>query len=293
VKVLVADVREGVVTPVWEVGEQTRLGRGFYDSHRLQHGPIAATVRAVAHFASEARARGAQAVRVIATSAARDAVNRDELLTAIREASGLEAEVISGEQEAEWGFLGVTSAPGLAGQRLLILDVGGGSTEFILGHAGHLDYRESFPLGSVRVFERFRPADAPSPAELAAVRGWLREFLRTQVTPRLSPYLAADGPPDRVIGVGGTMSILALIRHARRDFDREVIEATRFTRAELTALTERLWSTPLADRRQLPGLPPERADVILTGAAIYEAVLDTFEFPVLGVSTRGLRFAAL
>ena len=292
-KVLLADVTGRTVTPRWETSEQTRLGRGFYETHRLQPEPLAATATAVARFAVAARARGAESLRVIATSAARDATNRNELLAAIHAASGLTTEVIAGETEAEWAFAGVASAPDLAGQRLLVLDVGGGSTEFILGAHGQLEFRASFPLGSVRVLELLQPGDAPSPAQLAACRAWLREFLGREVAPKLRPAFATHGLPERTLGVGGSTALLALIRHARNDFERELVEATRFSPAELSALVTRLWSLPLAQRRQLPGLPPERADVILTGAAIYEAVLDVFALPELGISTRGLRFAAL
>jgi exopolyphosphatase/guanosine-5'-triphosphate,3'-diphosphate pyrophosphatase len=293
VKVLLADVTGRLVTPLWETSEQTRLGRGFYEAHQLQSEPLAATAAAVARFASEARVRGAEAVRVIATSAARDAVNRDELLAAIQTVANLKTEVISGETEAEWAFGGVASTPTLATQRLLVLDVGGGSTEFILGARGHLEFRASFALGSVRLLEQLRPGDSPTPTQLAACRAGLREYLEREVAPRLRPAFATHGAPERILGVGGSTALLALIHHVRSDFDRDLVESTRFSPAELSALVSRLWSLPLAERRQLPGLPPERADVILTGAAIYESVLHAFALPELGISTRGLRFAAL
>lgn len=293
VKVLLAEVTGDAVTPLWETSEQTRLGRGFYETHCLQPGPIAATAAAVNRFATEARTRGAESVRVIATSAARDATNRDELLAAITSASGLSTEVISGETEAEWAFAGVASAPELARQRLLVLDVGGGSTEFILGAGHHVAFRESFPLGSVRVLERLNPGDAPTPEDLAACRAYLREFLRQEVAPRLMPAFAAHGRPERTLGVGGSTALLALIQHAQSEFRRDLIEGTHFDRPLLSTLVHRLWSLPLPQRRQLPGLPPERADVIIMGAAIYEAVLDVFDLSELGISLRGLRFAAV
>lgn len=293
VKILVGDVSpDGIVTPVLETSEQTRLGRGFYETHRLQPGPIAATAAAVSRFVGLARDYGTNAVRVIATSAARDAENRGDLLSALESAAGVRVEVISGDTEAEWAFAGVGSAPGLNRSRMLVLDVGGGSTEFILGSQGRPEFRQSFQLGSVRLFEQLQPGDAPSPADLARARSELAEFLRREVAPTLEPALA-NGPPERVFGVGGSTSILALIKAGVAAFDRDLVEGTRFPQPELSALVERLWSLPLAKRRQLPGLPPERADVILTGAAIYEAVLLVFGFPELSASTRGLRFAAL
>ena len=293
VKVLLADVFGSTVEPVWETSEQTRLGAGFYDDHRLQAGSIAATADAVARFNREARNRGAESVRVLATSAAREAVNAAELLGAIRTASGLETEVIGGDMEAELGFRGVTSHPLFGRGRMLVLDVGGGSTEFMFGVAGRLEFRHSFPIGSVRLFEKLRPSDPPGVDGLHAVDDWLRAWLQSEVTPLLDPLFAVAGYPELAVGIGGTTSILALIHHARHDFDRNLIERTLFQAGEFHALVRQLWSLPLADRRTLPGLPPERADVILTGAAIYSAVLMAYRIPQLAASTRGLRFAAL
>src|SRR3954470_22042102 len=161
VKLLVADVAGHDVHPVCEDSKQTRLGQGFYETHRLQPEPIAKTARAVMKFAALARELRADSVRVIATSAARDAINPQELVSALEGDSGLKVEIISGDQEAEWAFQGVTTDPELARQPLLLLDVGGGSTEFILGHGEHKHFRESFPLGTVRLMEKFPHADPP------------------------------------------------------------------------------------------------------------------------------------
>lgn len=293
VKVLIGDVgRDGSVEPVHETSEQTRLGRGFYETHRLQPEPIAATAAAVGRFAQLARGQGADTVRIVATSAARDAQNRAELLVALEAAAGVPVEVISGETEADWAFAGVCSAPTLANVPLLVLDVGGGSTEFILGTAGRPDFRRSFQLGSVRMWEQLQPGDCPTRADLERARRQLRDFLAGEVAGALAGWLAQQ-PPERVVGVGGSTAILALIRAGTDHFDRVLIESTRFGAHELSALVERLWSLPLVERRKLPGLPPERADVILIGAAIYEAILGEFGFSELSVSTRGLRYAAL
>src|SRR5215831_10551278 len=137
VKLLVADVQGHDVRPIYEDSKQTRLGQGFYETHELQPEPIANTARAVAKFSALARELHAVSIRVIATSAARDAVNAQALISAIENAAAVKVEIISGDQEAEWAFHGVTTDPGLAKQPLLLLDVGGGSTEFILGKGEH------------------------------------------------------------------------------------------------------------------------------------------------------------
>ena len=161
VKLLVADVVGRQVQPVCEQSHQTRLGQGFYKTRRLRPEAIAATAKAVTDFAALAREAQAVSVRVIATSAAREAVNRDELTAAIERASGLKTEVISGEQEAAWGFEGVATNPELAQIPLLLLDVGGGSTQCVFGRSGQRAAGHSFPLGTVRLMEIFPCSDPP------------------------------------------------------------------------------------------------------------------------------------
>ena len=299
VKLLVADVLGHDVQPVLEDSKQTRLGKGFYETHQLQPEPIAQTARAVAAFARAARGAGAASVRVIATSAARDARNPGDLMAEIAEVTNLRLEIISGEQEAEWAFRGATSNPKFAREPLLLLDVGGGSTEFILGQGEHLHFRESHPLGAVRLMEKIPHSDPPKPAELAACREWLKKFLETNVRPRLGPALKreanihAQHHEARLVGTGGTATVLARMENAMTDYDRERIEAARLSSKKVRDWIARLWTRPLAERRTIPGLPKERADVMLTGTLIYEAVMETFGFGELRVSTRGLRFAAV
>ena len=297
IKLLVAEVSGGEVAPVLEESRQTRLGRGFYPQHVLQAGPVAESAKVVAEFAAQAGELGAGAPRVIATSAVRDAVNQNELIAAVKEASGLVVRVLSGEEEAGYGFKGVTSDPRLAGEALLLLDVGGGSTEFILGRHGTMHFAQSFQLGTVRLLEQLRPADPPTAEQLTECRAWLRRFLASEVEPKLGPGLRreagrqAPGQAVQLIGTGGTASILGCMEMELTTFDRERLEAVRLTCARLRRQVERLWRMPTSERRHTVGLPSNRADVILTGTVIYEAVLDYFGFEQMRVSTRGLRFA--
>jgi exopolyphosphatase/pppGpp-phosphohydrolase len=347
VKLLVADVAGREIRPVREQSQQTRLGHGFYKTHRLKPDAITATATAVAGFAALAREAQAASIRVLATSAAREAVNRDELTTAIEQAAGLKVEAISGEQEAELGFQGVTTDPQLAQAPLLLMDVGGGSTQFIFGRGGRTHFRHSFPLGSVRLLETLPCSDPPKPAELAACRQWLKYFLQTEVRPKLIPeigdgkqraeaepsltvpdrwkpdgaaddpspalkgtlspsdgerdgvrglatvHLARSGGAVQLVGVGGAATILACMEAKLEAFDRTRIEATRLSAARVSWHLDRLWSLPLEERKKTIGLPRNRADVILMGVAIYQAVMEEFGFRELRVSTRGLRFAAV
>jgi exopolyphosphatase/guanosine-5'-triphosphate,3'-diphosphate pyrophosphatase len=293
IKLLVADVRGRDVLPVHEESRQTRLGKGFYETRRLQPESIAHTVEAVWEFGEIAREKNSASIRVIATSAARDAVNPRDLTNAIERASGLKTEIISGAREAEWAFQGVTTDAELSKKNLLLLDVGGGSTEFIVGRGTKKTFAHSFPLGTVRLLERFPHSDPPQPPELAACRDWLKDFMHCEVRPQLEPALANEDGAIQLVGTGGTTSILARIEKKMDRFDRDKIERVTLGLDQIVAHRKHLWSLPLAGRKEVPGLPKTRADVILTGVLIYETVMAEFGFKELRVSTRGLRFAAV
>jgi exopolyphosphatase / guanosine-5'-triphosphate,3'-diphosphate pyrophosphatase len=294
IKLLVAELRGGTIHPLLEQSEQTRLGAGFYETHELQPQAISLTAQAVQRFVEAAAQWAPERIRIIATSAVRDAVNQSALIDAVTRAAQLPVEVISGEQEAEWVFAGVRSDPQLRNVPLLILDVGGGSTEFILGENDVPYYRNSFRLGTVRLLEQFPVSDPPTPAEWHACCAWLRDFIRAEIAPPLQPQLQRY-PQGRVqlVGTGGTTTILGRIQLQLHSFERELLENALLARPQILEHEQRLWSLALAERRKIIGLPSRRADVILTGTSIFARVMEEFGFETLRVSTRGLRFAAL
>jgi exopolyphosphatase / guanosine-5'-triphosphate,3'-diphosphate pyrophosphatase len=325
VKLLVADVAGHDIRPVREESKQTRLGRGFYDTHQLRQEAIAATAHATATFAATARQSQARSIRVIATSAAREAVNGRDLTAAIEEAAGVKVEVISGDQEAAWGFQGVTTDPQFAQTPLLLLDVGGGSTQITIGQGERASFHHSFPVGTLRLLDQLPHSDPPKQEELDGCRQWLNEFMRKEVRPKLrlgsetsgqKSEISALGREDKgqasgghqslltsaatgfaagtqLVGVGGTASILGCMEAGLETFNRERLEATRLSAARVSWHLKRLWSLALEERKQIIGLPGNRADVILMGVAIYQAVMEEFGFRELRISTRGLRFAAV
>ena len=288
VKLLVADVAEGVVTPIVHKGEQTRLGRAVFDTGRLLPEAISDTARVVSAFAARAKEEGAETVRVLATSAVREAGNSDQLAAVIA-VSGLELEIIDGQTEAELVLRGVRSLPDLAEGPLAIIDVGGGSTELLVADTTVLRLQHSFPLGTVRWLEVFPVSDPPTAAERTKIAQALDDFLDEQFTPKLggSPL------PETLIGVGGTPVFLSRIFLERDDLSAVELEGQRLSLPEVQSLTQRLWKMPLASRRKLAGLPANRADVILFGAAIYEAVMMRCGFGELRPTLRGVRYGAL
>jgi len=292
-KVLVGRVTGDDVDSLYEESIQTRLGEGLYDDNRLLPEAIERTAKVIAGYCERARGMNVESIRIIATSAAREAENGADLAEAIRTVCGIELEIIEGEREAELVCRGVMSQ-GIAAESLFIVDVGGGSTEFIVGHQGRVMASISLQLGSVRLLSHSHHPDPPGINNLRACVNWVGEFLDANAKPSLADTLAAlPSPVDTVAGAGGTTTFLGLIHLEQDDFDRSKLEAIRFSKADAIALTERLWTLPLAERKQLTGLPENRADVILFGAAIYLAIMECFDLSHLQVSTRGVRFGGL
>lgn len=294
VKLLVADVWDRRVTPLLEKSDQTRLGRGSYQSHRLTPPAIAETTKAVARFLQLAASFGTTSCQILATSAAREAENRGELEAAIHAATGQKVRILTGDEEAVMTFTGATLGLSLDKSECWIMDVGGGSTEVIFGLNHQMKVHRSYPLGTVRLLESKQPSDPPTPEELAEVRSELDAFFHRHIQPDFSSCRPRWDNLHRImIGTGGTSSILARMHRRLDRFDRKAIDDARLEFDDLKSLVNRLWSTALAKRQRFVGLPPNRADVILIGAAIYEAAFRVLNIEALRPSSRGLRFAAV
>ena len=182
---------------------------------------------------------------------------------------------------------------------MLLLDVGGGSTEFIWAVVENDISAKVSTWARFDLMEALPPDDPPTLQQLARSRQWVRDFLAAKVHPQLEPVLRREAAPDartnsiQLVGTGGTSTILARMEAQLDTFEREQIEGMRLTLAQVRAHVEQLWGMPLAVRKNIVGLPKKRADVILPGVVIYEAVMEAFGFRELRISTRGLRFAAL
>jgi len=293
VKLLVADLTPEGITPIHETGLQTRLGRGFYLHHQLDPDAITATATAVQEFAESARSLGAAKPRAVATSATRDATNAQDLVRAIARTSGLDLEILTGQREAELAFAGAIATLNPNPPAVLVLDVGGGSTEFVLGIHNHPVYSHSHQLGTVRLFEWIRPHDPPNEDDARRAHDHVRRLMESQVLPDLAPALALAPTPPVLLSTGGTAALLACIHLQLQTPDRRLIETTHITRAGLESITHALWSKSLDERKQVPGVPSERADIVLMGALIHSQIMQTAGFETLRISTRGLRFALL
>lgn len=285
VLLLVADrSADGRFVAVEERAEITRLGKGVDQSQRLAPDAIKMTLDVLERYARDARELGAQAIVCSATSAARDASNGREFLDGARRRAGLDVEIISGDEEARLSFASAFADFG-GQQPLVVLDIGGGSTEFIYGDAaGEISFRRSFDVGSVRLTERHVRNDPPSAAEIEALDSMLRETFG---------QLPPPPPSFKLVGVAGTATTLYAVARRIDPYDPNVVHGGVLTLDEVTPTLQRLASLPNDLRKTLPGLQPKRSDVIVAGALIFRAAMRAVHVKEATISDRGLRWGLL
>ena len=284
VRLLVADVEgagaDATVTTIDRRMTITRLGQGVDGDRRLHPDAIARTLAVLDQYGAAARDLGVEAMRATATSAARDSSNRDALFDPAAAALGVRPELLSGEEEARLSFLGATASLASVGAAApyLVVDIGGGSTEFVLGTDAPVGLI-SIDVGCVRVTEQFLHSDPPAPEELSTAVTMVRDHL-TDVE-RAIPELREA---RTLVGLAGTVSAVAAVEQGLREYDRDRIHHFRLTKAAVEDVFRTLATESAADRRHNPGLEADRVDVIVGGVAVLATVLRTFGFDEVLVS---------
>ncbi len=269
-RLLVADVTpDGHVRPLERRSEVTRLGQGVDASGRLADEATQRTYDVLTGYRAVADELGAARSLAVATSAVRDSDNGLEFRDRVREELGFELEVISGDEEARLTFLGATA--GRDGGVVLVIDIGGGSTEFVVGYPGRApDFHVSTRMGSVRQSERHLAADPPEHEETEALARAAREIVAAEVPDAERARVGA------AIAVAGTATSLVAIDQQLVPYDPERVDGYRLGLADCERMLALLASVPLAERRRLPGLHPDRAPTIVAGAAILVESLRSF-----------------
>ncbi|MGZ4149308.1 MAG: DUF501 domain-containing protein, partial [Actinomycetota bacterium] len=251
----------------------TRLGKGIDASGRFDPGALAATEAVLARYCRRARALGAERIRVGATSAVRDAQDRDTFLAVVREHAGSDPEVIDGTHEAALSFLGGTHGLDAADGPFLVLDIGGGSTEFVVGTGpGRAEHAISTQMGSVRLTERVLASDPPASDELGAAR----EEIERVLDEAAAAVPIADA--RTFVSVAGTATTLQAIALGLTRYDPDRIHRTWLPLGEAERVLADLTAMTNAERAALPVMAPGRGDVIVAGAEILVAVMRRFGF---------------
>ena len=272
-RLLVADVVDGrIAGELHRESRITRLGEGVDARGRLLPAPIARVRNVLADYRRSLESLGAERVLAIATSAMRDAENGEAFLGEVEWSYGFATRLLSGDEEALLTRRGVASGRQLRAGTLVI-DLGGGSTELVLD-----GWHESLELGSVRHTERFLASDPPTAEELARCAADARALLAERVSGTIREQTTA------AVAVAGTVTTLAALDLGLERYDRDRVDGHRLSAAAVRVQLERLAALPLAERRLLPAMEPERAPVIVAGTVILAELLDAFSLDGVDVS---------
>ncbi len=276
---LIAELREGRLSPTANEAEIVRLGQGVDRTRRLAPEAVDRTLAVLARYGELVAKSGVDRAAAVGTQALREVENGQEFLVRAQAALGFPVEVIDGEREARLSFRAVAASfPEPPGGRRTVLDIGGGSTELVVG-GRDVERLASVPIGAVRLTERLLHHDPPTPDERAA--------LIVEIDRALD---GAPHPEGQLVGVAGTVTTMCAISLGLAVYDGERVHGSRLSRAEVERTVAHLGAMPLGERKRLPGLDPRRADVIFAGGAILARVMARAAVDELIVSDRGIRW---
>jgi exopolyphosphatase / guanosine-5'-triphosphate,3'-diphosphate pyrophosphatase len=278
-RLLVADIEDGRIRELRRETRVTRLGEGVDSRHRLLPLPIARVRNVLSEFRRIIETFGVERTLAIATSAVRDAENGEAFLGEIEWSYGFATRLLSGDEEALLTFRGVTSDRSLT-EGTVIVDPGGGSTEFVVGGPDGVHWHESLDVGSTRLTERFLRSDPPTAEELAACAAATRTLLIERVPDDVRVSVSS------AIGVGGTVTSIAALALGLEEYERDRVHGHVLGADAVQRQLDRLASVPLEERRTIRPLDPQRAPVIVAGAVIVREAVDFFELDGIEVSER-------
>jgi exopolyphosphatase/guanosine-5'-triphosphate,3'-diphosphate pyrophosphatase len=261
-----------------EIHEAVRIGAGLDAEGKLAAEPMERALETLELYAHFCRATGVEDVRPVATSAIRDAANQGAFLRAARERTGLDVRVLSREEEARYGYLAAVNSTTLADG--VALDLGGGSMQLTRVDSRLSTDARSWPLGAVRMTERFLPGERAKGKQIKALRAHVEELLAE------ADWLARGG---HLVGVGGTVRNLAAAAEIAAELPSYGVQGFSVTRKALDALVERLVELPASERSDVPGIKAARADLILAGALVVQCVMEAGRFEAMEVTEAGLR----
>jgi exopolyphosphatase / guanosine-5'-triphosphate,3'-diphosphate pyrophosphatase len=276
-RLLVADVAGPKVEQVERRTTVTNMGRGVDHANLICSEAVEDVCRVIADYKASYEEMGAERVMAIATSAVRDAVNGEAFIAELRERFGMDARLLTGEEEAHLTYLGAT-AQRPAEEGTLVFDIGGGSTELIVGSGSEVDFHASLQAGTIRQSERHLCSDPPNAHELEDLASDVRNLIEHAIAAQ------PESRPLSGIAVAGTPTSLAAIDQELEPYDSGRVHGYRLGMRRIQRMLSRLSSLPLAERLRVPGLHPGRAPTIVAGAVILVQVMRAFRLEEIEVS---------
>lgn len=285
VLMVIADVTEdGILIPVSDDQRSPRLGKGVDADGLISHESVRRVLNTLREYKKKAESLNASEIFACGTSALRDALNRDEVVRHIKQEVNIHVDIISGEQEAEYTYLGAISGltlpPGITG----VLDIGGGSTELVIGNRHSMTSRWSIDVGCVRLTERYFTPLPPSAGKLNEAIAYVKNII-SEIT--------REYKVNKLIGVAGTVTTLAAIDRKLTTFSAELIEDHILSKDKIESIFHTYSRYNIEEMKSVPQITPGREDILLAGIAILRAYLEILGQESITVSTRGLRYGQI
>ncbi|HHW58291.1 MAG TPA: Ppx/GppA family phosphatase [Clostridia bacterium] len=271
IRYLLCDVNDGNIQKIQKEVEITRLGEGISKTGKLNSNAVQRSIEVIERFVRKAQEEGAEFIYSFATSAIRDAKNKEVFIDHLSRL-GLDLDILDGETESFFGYIGAVK--GANKENVLVLDIGGGSTE--LAYKGREFVKESFDIGAVKLTEQFIKADPPTPEEYDEIRLHIIDILVNSI----EKYKEIKN----VVGIGGTITSLAAVSQQLEVYSQEKVHGYELKKEEIKRILDKFMSVTLEERKNIPGLQPQRADIIIAGTTILLTILEMLNQKEITVS---------
>ncbi len=285
IRLIIADCDADALYPLERNQEIVRLGSGMRSDGRLRQDRIEHAADCIRRFCEHARARGAGEILTVATACVRQARNHQDFITHVRRAAEIVPDIINEQKESDLSRAGVQAIMPTHAEDTVIIDIGGGSTEFSFLTSGCLKSSCSLPLGVIEPTERFLHTDPPTKKEIEALRSWIQSIVASQAAKLPLPK---SGIPPAIISTAGTATTLAAMALELHDYIPARINGYMLSHTRISSLLDSMIRRPQAMRAEMPGLEPGRAEVIIPGALILQHLLHYFRSTTCAVSDAGL-----
>ena len=286
---LIADIREtGRFRVLDDLADISRLGQGVDRTRRISAEGEQRALEILERYRDHCQSLGVEEIFAVGTSALRDAENSAEVRAHLHAKLGFEIRVISGAEEAAYSFLAVTRGLALAGRELLVIDIGGGSSEFIRGNDDGVSQVLSVDVGSVRLTERFLHSDPVRGDEVAAMLATIDR----ELAPVIADFASATAALT-LVGIAGSFTTVAAIEKRLVNYSHSQVHGSRLSLGEVRRQIQLFREKTIEERKQIPGLEAKRADVIFAGACLIERIMTSFHAASVIVSDQGVRYGLL
>ena len=276
-RLLIADYIDGNLVNRKKYVNTTRIGQGVDEQGYIREDAIERNIKALEEFSSICKEEGCKKVYCMGTSALRDSKNKDIFVNLAKENAGIDVDIIDGEKESHLGFIGVLQ--GLEKEEeILVIDIGGGSTEFIIGDKDGIKFAKSENVGALRMTEKFLKEDPVNENEFKD----MSNFISNEIKYTLE-HIKND-KVKKLVGIGGTITSLSAMNQELEVYSMEKIHNSRITLKQIEFILQNLKKMTLSDKKTLKGLQPKRADIITAGVEILHTIMKNLEIDEITVS---------